>query len=145
MTDIQNVYFESSILTASPVELVRLLLRRAVADVQHARERLREGDIAARAEAISHAAEVLTELICALDEQSAPVYAANAKRLYAYILERLLEGNCRQEDQPFAEAEGLLADLASAWESMEEDQPAQAAQGAPYLVEPEFTFEACVA
>ena len=42
-------YFESDVLSADPVELVRMLYRGAIDAVEKARQHLRQGDIAARA------------------------------------------------------------------------------------------------
>lgn len=57
-----NPYFEQMILSASPVELIRLLYKRAISSVRDAREHLRNGQIAERCASINTAYSVLLEL-----------------------------------------------------------------------------------
>src|ERR1700731_969295 len=99
-----NTYFEQKILSASPVELIRILYQRAVSSVRDAREHLRGGRIRERSGSINNAYEVLAELMAALRPTEAPELAGKLRALYCYIQERLLEANFRQTDAPLAEA-----------------------------------------
>jgi flagellar protein FliS len=118
-----NTYFEQMILSASPVELIRILYQRAVSSVRDAREHLRGGRIRERSGSINNAYEVLAELMAALRPTEAPELAGKLRALYCYIQERLLEANFRQTDAPLAEALELLTTLADAWAAAPE--PAQ--------------------
>ena len=80
-----NAYFEQVILSASPVELVRLMYQQAIASVSDAREHLRYGRIAPRAAAITRAYAIVAELLASLDGEKAPAIVANLRRLYVYI------------------------------------------------------------
>src|SRR6185312_12041599 len=108
-------YFEQMILSASPVELVRLLFQQAIASVADAREHLREGRIRERAQAIKKAHAILGELLVSLRMDHAPELAQNLRMLYCYMQQRLLEANFQQTDAPLEETGRLLTTLADAW------------------------------
>ena len=113
-----NQYFEQMILTASPVELIRLLYQRAIASVRDAREHLRNGRIPERGQAINRAWLVLVELGTSLDVEAAPQLAKRLGGLYAYMQGRLLEANLKQQDAPLAEVLSLLSTLEEAWKAV---------------------------
>ncbi len=113
-----NPYFEQMVLSASPVELVRLLYQRAISAVREAREHLKSRRIEARCDSINLAYSVLMELTSSLRMEDAPELTANLNALYAYMQARLIDANVRQDDEPLAEVVGLLMTLAEAWNSI---------------------------
>jgi flagellar protein FliS len=115
-----NPYFEQVILSASPVELVRLMYQRAIALVTDARDHLKAGRIKERGLAINRAYAILTELMVSLDPEKAPEMASNLKKLYCYMQERLIEANFQQKDAPLGETVRLLSTLADAWKDVPE-------------------------
>ncbi len=136
-----DAYLEGRVLSADPLELVRLLCQGCSDAVREARRKLAEGDIAGRSRAVSRAYEILTELLTSLDRQRGGEVAQRLALLYDYMQRRLIEANCRQEDAPLAEVLGLVATLGEAWEGVQEQsRPAPAAAnpwGQPPVVEPE--------
>jgi flagellar protein FliS len=124
-----NPYFEQKILSADPIELVRLLYQRATASVREAREHLRGGRIAERSKAITRAYEALRELLASLRPEAAPELAGRLQELYCYMQQRLLDANLRQEDGPLTETLGLLTTLGEAWDQIAERE---APREAPY-------------
>jgi flagellar secretion chaperone FliS len=111
-----NPYYEQMILSASPIELVRLMYQGAIASVADAREHLREGRIRERVQAIKKVHAILTELMISLDAECAPELAANLRKLYCYMQQRLIDANFSQEDEPLNETGRLLTTLADAWQ-----------------------------
>jgi flagellar protein FliS len=111
-----DTYLESRILSADPLDLVRLLYQGAIASVRDARRHLADGEIAARARAITKACSILTELTASLDHERGGDLSRGLARLYDYIGRRLIEANFRQADQPLEEVLGLLSTLAEGWE-----------------------------
>ena len=103
-----NPYFEQMILSASPIELVRLMYQRAIACVADAREHLKAGRIRERAQAINRTYAILTELLTSLDAEKAPELVANLRALYCYMQQRLIDANFQQIDEPLAETGRLL-------------------------------------
>ena len=112
----QDAYLENRILSADPLELVRLLYQAAMAAVKEARRGLAAGEIVARSRAISMACEIVIELNAALDPSRGGDLAPRLAALYDYMLGRLLDANMQQNDAPLAEVAGLLSTLSEAWE-----------------------------
>jgi flagellar protein FliS len=110
-----NAYFEQKILDADPIELVRLVLQRAIACVRDAREHLAKGRILERSRAITKAYAAVSELQSALRPEVAPEFVGRLEALYLYIQRRLLEANVQQADEPLVEVLSLLSTLAEGW------------------------------
>ncbi len=123
----QEAYRAEKILSADPVELIRMLYGAAIESVDAARRHLAEGQIPARSAAISKAVGILSELVLSLDPERAPEVSRRLAGLYDYMQRRLLEANFEQADRPLAEVCGLLATLAEAWQAV----PLPAAQSGP--------------
>ena len=111
-----DAYVESRVLSADPLELVRLLYQAAIESVRDARRFLGEGKIAERSRSISKACEIVIELNSALDHRQGGEIATRLAGLYDYMLRRLLQANLEQTDAPLADVLGLLSTLAEAWE-----------------------------
>jgi flagellar protein FliS len=120
-------YFESSILSADPVELVRMLYRGAIEAVEKARQHLRERDIAARSAQLTKAGMIIVELMHSVDKNADPALGQRLLALYDYMQRRLIRGNFDQADPPLAEVVGLLRTLLEAWEQCGPSQTAPAA------------------
>jgi flagellar protein FliS len=125
-----NAYLESRILTADPIELIRLMYQTAITEVRNARTHLANREIAQRSNAITKACEILTELTVALDRKSGGEYAERLAELYSYMMGRLTEANFKQTEEPLAEVLGLLTTILEGWEGMQA-QSGNATQAAP--------------
>lgn len=110
-----SIYFEQMILSASPVELIRILYQRAIASVRDARVHLRNRAIEERCASINVAYSVLAELTGSLRQDASPELTARLTGLYSYMQTRLIEGNVKQLDEPLAEVVNLLTILVEAW------------------------------
>lgn len=126
-TQPHNAYAESRILTADPMELVRLMYSGAIDEVRNARTHLRNRDIHARSKAVSKACAILTELTLALDRKAGGQYAERLAELYDYMMRRLTEANFRQREEPLAEVSDLLTTLLEGWEGAQKQLAAQSA------------------
>lgn len=127
-----NPYFEQMILSASPVELIRLLYQRAIGSVRDARGFLKEGRIEERCASINIAYAVLTELTSSLRADDAPELSNKLNGLYGYMQGRLVEANLRQEEAPLNEVIGLLTTLAEAWCAVPDPYVAEVAGQSPW-------------
>ena len=121
-----DAYLEERVLSADPVELIRMLYRAAVEAIGTARRHLALGDIRARSAAISRTIEILAELSASLDYGRASEVSRQLDQLYDYIGGRLLEANIQQEDAPLGEALQLLETLAEAWRGVPGVSPVEA-------------------
>jgi flagellar secretion chaperone FliS len=118
-----NTYEENRILSASPVELVRILYAAALRAVRNARENLRAGDIASRSREISRAQEILLELATSVDCSKHRELGERLLALYDYMQARLVEANVAQKDEPLAEVCNLLGTLQEGWSKCPEGEP----------------------
>ncbi len=126
----QDAYLETRVLSAEPIELVRMLYQGAIGAVEDARRHLAAGEIAARSRSISKAHKIMVELASALDYQRGAQISQRLAQLYDYMERRLIEANLQQSDAPLAEVRGLMATLAEAWEGIR--PPAASAAPAAY-------------
>ena len=113
-----DTYVVEKILSADPIELVRLLYRAAIESVEKARRQLQARDIPGRSSSITKAVEILSELCQSLNHESAPEVSQRLVALYDYMQRRLLAANIEQADAPLAEVLGLLQTLNDAWKAV---------------------------
>src|ERR1039458_4748220 len=114
----QDAYLESQVLTADPLELVRLLYRAAGDATRRAHAHLSAGRIAERSRQISKAHAILTQLSVSLDHARGGALSRSLAELYDYMQRRLLEANLRQTAAPLAEVESLLSTLLEGWDQI---------------------------
>jgi flagellar protein FliS len=131
-----DAYLESRVLSADPLELVRILYRVAIDRIREAREHLAKGDIAARSKAISVASQALTELRTSLDFEGGGQVSRRLAQLYDYMLWRLVDANYHQTAGPLDEVLGVLTTLSEAWNGIRaEPQPAARPAAEPRYLE----------
>ena len=138
-----SAYLESRILTADPIELIRLMYQAAIGEVRSARQHLANRDIRSRSQAISKAAAILTELTVALDRKAGGEYAERLADLYGYMMRKLAEANFQQRDEPMVEVLGLLSTLLEGWEGVQcllVSKPAARTQAGPWTTAQESTY-----
>jgi flagellar protein FliS len=119
------------VLSASPVELIRLLYQKAIASTRAAREHLKNKRVVERCAAVNNAYLVVDELAAALRHEVAPDLAQQLDRLYRYIQARLLEANMSQQDQALEDALTVLITLSESWTTVSDPRPAAADNWVP--------------
>jgi flagellar protein FliS len=125
---------ETKILSATPMELVKLLYQSAIEAVQSARHHLCLGEIVERGRSVSKAVEIVAELSGSLDHERGGELSTNLAALYDYLQRTLLDANFRQADDGLARTETLLKTLSEAWSTIETLRPTNALElhQAPY-------------
>jgi len=118
-----DTYLEATVLSADPVELVRILYRTAMDSIHDARAYLAAGDVAARVRAVNKAWGAIRELTFCLNHEAQPNLARQLAELYDYMQRRLLTANFEQTDAPLVEVAGLLETLSGAWNNVEGGSP----------------------
>jgi len=140
-----DAYLESRVLSAGPIELVRLLYQTATGAVRDARRHLEEGAVIERSRAISKASAVVLELTAALDFERGGEIAQRLAQLYDYMLRRLTEANFKQTDAPLAEVLGLLTTLAEGWAAIQQEPQSAVAEPDQRWAQAPFTQESATA
>src|SRR5689334_16899956 len=93
-----SAYLETQVLTASPLQLVRLAYDGIMQSIADARQHLAGGRIRERSQAITKALDLLTELVRGIDFERGGELSLQLARLYDYMQRRLIEANARQMD-----------------------------------------------
>jgi flagellar protein FliS len=114
----QDAYLESQVLSADPIELVRLLYRGALDATRTASVHLAARRIAERARQITKAHTILSHLSASLDRARGGTLSGRLAELYDYMQRRLLEANVSQQAAPLSEVERLLTTLLEGWEQI---------------------------
>lgn len=123
----QTGYLADRVLTASPLELIRMLYEGALSAIDLAVEMLRTNDIMARGKAITKAVDIIHELRASLRNRPQPEMASSLSELYAYMTTRLLEAHANKSEAALLEVSRLLKCLYEGWlgvmRQMAESQP----------------------
>ncbi len=117
-----RTYRATSILTASPGQLVLMLYDGALKAMALSREAFAATEEPRRIETINtqllKAQAILTELQNGLNMDAGGEFARTMHRLYDYHNRRLLEANIRKQIEPVIEVERLVRELRDAWAQM---------------------------
>jgi flagellar protein FliS len=111
-------YRKADILTSDPVKLVIMCYEETIESLKLAKEKIQEEDYEKKAKAIIKAQDIIGELLCSLDFEKGGIIADNLKRLYNYMLRRILHGDVHRDTSAIDEVIGMLNELLSAWQSI---------------------------
>ncbi|MGB5938716.1 MAG: flagellar export chaperone FliS [Rhodanobacter sp.] len=129
-----KVGIETGVVAASPHKLIVMLFDGALLSIATAVQKMKEGDIAGKGQAISKAIAIVDSgLRASLNKEAGGEIALSLDALYEYMGRRLLAANLENRPEILDEVHGLLADLKSAWEAIGDhaQQPATPAPAAP--------------
>lgn len=141
-----NIYarvgLESSVMSASPHQLIALLFSGAKTAISMARHHMVNGEVAAKGKAISKAINIIDNgLKTSFDAEVGGVAGAalvgNLTALYDYINRRLLSANLHNDPALLDEAQRLLDTISSAWLEID---PQQARQRQGAVIESERVY-----
>ena len=111
-----QVGLESSVLSASPYQLVVMLFDGALSALKRATILMEQGDIPGKGQAITKAINIITNgLQAGLDHSVNRELTGNLDSLYDYMGRRLLEANLHNDLEALAEVQRLLESIADAW------------------------------
>src|SRR5450631_4158862 len=111
-------YIESRVFSAHPVERVQMLYDIAIASVNTAIARFKDGDIFARGRAVTKAHEAVDELIVSLDHSVGASFTHTLAELYGYVQRQLVAGHSQKSEEAFKNALSVLSTLADAWKEV---------------------------
>lgn len=113
-----QAYQKNKFQTASPHRLTLMLYNGAIQFAGKAKEAIINNDIAETNNNIKKTQDIIYEFISSLNEKEGGEIAANLKRVYFYIIDRLIEGNIKKQTSAIDEVISLLQELRSAWEEI---------------------------
>ncbi|MCA1906546.1 MAG: flagellar export chaperone FliS [Desulfarculus sp.] len=111
----QNQYRKTQVATVDRGRLIVLLYEGAISFLIKAKTCLTEDDIPACASLINRAQDIIDELNASLNMELGGEIAANLRRLYLYMGDRLVRAKIRREEAPIDEVIRILTSLNEAW------------------------------
>lgn len=119
-----DAYRKATVDTSDNVRLVSLLFDGAVNFLKLARQKMEQRDIAGRGIYIGKVTAIVGELSKSLNMEEGGEIAKNLRRLYDFVLDRLLKANLKNDMKSLEEAERVLDILRAGWKEMERSQAA---------------------
>ncbi len=114
-----NQYKSAEVNTSDGVKIVSMLYDGAINFTRIARKRMGHGDIAGKGLYIGKATAVIAELNSSLNMESGGEIAENLRRLYDFVLDRLLQANVNNDVKAIDDVERVLEILQGAWKELE--------------------------
>lgn len=114
-----DIALETEVLNATPEQLITLLYRGAHKAISQARLYLMQGKVAERGQAISKAIKIINEgLKVSINKETGGELVAELFAVYDHIVFTLLQANLKADEQLLEHADGVLASLAKAWQTV---------------------------
>lgn len=115
----RQVGVETSISSASPHQLVKLLLDGFFDAVAESRGHMRTRNVEAKAQAITRAIRIVDEgLKASLDSKAGGELASNLHGLYTYVCLRLTQANLSNDESALDECVSLMEPIREAWNAI---------------------------
>ena len=123
----QMQYRRTQVITVDKGRLIVLLYEGAIKFIRQAREFAESGDIPSKCNAINRALDVVAELNYSLNMSAGSEIAANLRKLYQFVSDRLLEGKIQKDTRSLDQAVQILSSLNETWKEVVPRPEAQAA------------------
>lgn len=104
------------------IKIISMLYDGAISFIGIAKKRLQQNDMAGKGLYLAKATAIVGELSSSLNMEEGGEIAGNLRRLYDYVLDRLLAANTNNDPAIFDEAEKILDTLRSAWKEVEKTE-----------------------
>jgi len=114
-------YKNTEINTSDKVRIISLLYEGAINFIKIAKKKTLEQDIAGKGLYIGKATSIIGELSSSLNTEAGGEIVMNLRRLYDFVLEKLLSANLKNDIKAFDDAERVLEVLRNAWKEMERE------------------------
>ncbi len=119
-----DAYQKSTFDMSDNVRIVSLLFDGAINFIKLGRIKMEERNIAGKGLYIGKATAIIGELTSSLNMEAGGEIARNLRRLYDFVLDRLLKANLKNDMAALDEAEKVLQTLREGWKGMERNQAA---------------------
>ena len=119
-----DAYQKSTFDMSNNVRIISLLFDGAINYIKLGRVKMGEQNIAGKGHYIGKATAIVGELTSSLNMEEGGEIARNLRRLYDFVLDRLLKANLKNDVAALDEAEKVLQTLREGWKGMERNQAA---------------------
>lgn len=111
---VRTRYVDDTVATASPAKLLTMLYDRLVLDLERAELAQRGGDRGAAGPHLTHAQDIVSELLATLDVDAWDG-AQQLMAVYTYLITELVQANVSGDAERTAACRGLVEPLRDAW------------------------------
>ena len=125
MNQYKAVGLKSGVDSASPHQLIDMLLKGAMGKISEAKAAMAGGQIALKGEAVGKAIAIVEYLRVSLDPGIDAAFSAQLGELYRYIETRLLAANLKNDTEALDEAQALLRELSAGWAGIPDEYRAE--------------------
>ena len=121
MSNPYSQYQKTQVTTASREKILLMLNEGAIRFTKHAHAALKQGKIGDKGKYISKATAILSELMATLDFKAGGQLAVDLENLYVFMIDKLIEGNIKNDPECLEQVEKLLLTLYEAWKDVVEN------------------------
>ncbi len=121
-----NQYQSTQVSTSSPEQVLMMLYDGAIRFISQALLYMKAGEKTAKAENISKAIAIVSELSNTLDFEVGGDIADQLDSLYNFMIQELISANLQNDQKRLKVVEGLLVDLRQTWKKAFEEIHKQA-------------------
>jgi len=114
----KSIELQTRIDTASPHELIELLLQGARSHIATAQGNIQRNQIKEKGEHIGKALSIIEGLKLSLNHDHGGLIAENLMKLYDYIQHILLKANINNDEDLLAQSNLLLSEVHQAWQAI---------------------------
>jgi flagellar protein FliS len=114
----KSIELQTRIETASPHELIELLLQGARSHIATAQGSIQRNLVKEKGEHIGKAISIIEGLKISLNHEKGAEISSNLEQLYDYIQHILLKANLNNDPDLLAQANILLAEVHQAWQAI---------------------------
>ena len=125
MNHYKNIGLKSGVESATPHQLIDMLLKGAVGKISEAKAAMAGGQIALKGEAVSKAIAIVEYLRVSLDPGIDAAFSEQLGELYRYIETRLFAANLNNDDVALDEAQNLLREIGAGWAGIPDEYRAE--------------------
>lgn len=115
-------YQDNSVTTQNKGRLIVLLYDGAIKFMKLAIKELEAGNMEAKGQYINKARDIINELNAVLDADAGGEIAANLRKLYLFMNDRLSQANTKRDPQLIREVITLMEELNQSWKAITTNQ-----------------------
>ena len=127
----KSIELQTRVDTASPSELIELLLQGARSHIATAQGNIQRNQTKEKGEHIGKALSIIEGLKTSFNHEQGGEIAVNLLQLYEYIQYMLLKANLKNDENLLAQSNSLLAEVHQAWQSINPRSTQQQEQNTP--------------
>jgi len=113
-----TAYQDNAVTTQNKGRLIVLLYDGAIKFLKLAVKELEAGNYAAKGQYINRALDIINELNAVLDVESGGEIAANLRKLYVFMSNRLSQANIKRDPQMIRDCITLMEELNQGWKAV---------------------------